>query len=237
MKVAIFNFSGNVGKTTLAANMFSPRMNDAHVFSLESTNSDAARNGIEVVRLRGEEWGEVQEALMDLDDAIIDVGSSNAEHFMLLMQQFVGSHNEIDYFVVPTKPSEKEIGDTLKSIRSLAALGVPRAKIRLLMNMVGLHHRIEGVFSPLIQEAETARNFTFNPAAVVHTNEAFDRLQQENRSVGAVAADTTDYRAQLRDTQDQEQKAQLRRLVSLQRCCVSAQENLDGAFKALFSKR
>ena len=38
---------------------------------------------------------------MPLDAAIIDVGASNVEDFLKLMQQYDGSHEEFDYFVVP----------------------------------------------------------------------------------------------------------------------------------------
>ena len=40
MKICVLNFSGNVGKSTIAAHLLQPRLN-AQVFSVESLNFDA----------------------------------------------------------------------------------------------------------------------------------------------------------------------------------------------------
>ena len=45
---------------------------------------------------------------MKLDDAIIDVGASNVEEFIKSMQQYDGSHEEFDYFVVPVVKEKKQ---------------------------------------------------------------------------------------------------------------------------------
>ena len=47
MKVCVLNFSGNVGKSTIAAHLLQPRLN-AQVFSVESLNVDASSDGVEV---------------------------------------------------------------------------------------------------------------------------------------------------------------------------------------------
>jgi len=41
MKVVVINFSGNVGKSTIAAHLLKPRMNDAKIFSIETLNVSA----------------------------------------------------------------------------------------------------------------------------------------------------------------------------------------------------
>ena len=57
MKVAVINFSGNVGKTTVAAHLLKPRMRDATIFSVESLNLDASADGIAVEKMRGRKFG------------------------------------------------------------------------------------------------------------------------------------------------------------------------------------
>jgi len=47
MKLCVINFSGNVGKTTIAAHLLKPRMNDPQVFSVESFNSGIENEGVE----------------------------------------------------------------------------------------------------------------------------------------------------------------------------------------------
>ena len=54
MKICVLNFSGNVGKSTVAAHLLQPRLN-AQVFSVESLNVDASSDGVEVARLRRSE--------------------------------------------------------------------------------------------------------------------------------------------------------------------------------------
>ncbi len=40
MKIAVMNFSGNVGKSTIAQHLLLPRMADAELITVESINSD-----------------------------------------------------------------------------------------------------------------------------------------------------------------------------------------------------
>lgn len=47
MKVAILNFSGNVGKSTIAAHLRKPRMPGAQMFSIESINMGVEADGLE----------------------------------------------------------------------------------------------------------------------------------------------------------------------------------------------
>ena len=57
MKVAVLNFSGNVGKTTVAAHLLKPRMGDAPVYSIESINAGADADGLDVEKMKGKKIG------------------------------------------------------------------------------------------------------------------------------------------------------------------------------------
>ena len=135
MKVCVLNFSGNVGKSTIAAHLLQPRLN-AQVFSVESLNVDASSDGVEVARLRGKHYNDLLQRLMKLDDAIVDVGSSNVEDFLKMMQHYADSQEEFDLFVVPVVKDGKQQADTVNTIRALRAIGVPAAKILVLINKV-----------------------------------------------------------------------------------------------------
>ena len=134
MKIAVMNFSGNVGKTTIAAHLLKPRMPNARIYSVESINAGADASGVEVEKLRGKKFGSMIDAIMMLDDAVIDVGASNVEDFMKMMQQYDGSHEEIDIFVVPTVKEKKVQADTVNTVRALRALNIPAKKIRIVFN-------------------------------------------------------------------------------------------------------
>ena len=59
MKIAVINFSGNVGKSTVARHLLLPRIDGAELIAVESVNAD----GGEVQALRGRQFGELQEYL------------------------------------------------------------------------------------------------------------------------------------------------------------------------------
>lgn len=104
MIVAVINFSGNVGKTTVTQYLLSSRMNHAKVIPIKSINADE----VESKKICDKQYGDLQQCLATVDDAVVDVGVSNVEDFMALMQQYHGSHAEFDYFVVPTVSALKQ---------------------------------------------------------------------------------------------------------------------------------
>lgn len=235
MKVAVINFSGNVGKTTIAAHLLKPRMGEARVFSVESLNSDAAHDGLDVEKMKGKQFGQLQEELMVLEDAIVDVGASNVEDFLKLMLQFHGSHEEFDYFVVPTVSERKQQADTVNTIRALAKAGIPKTKIRLVFNKVQVDESVDEDFHALFGLAKLEKNFILKPEAVVHANEVFARLRSVGKTLGEIRDDATDYRAQLRAAVDPHEREKCVRMISLQRLAVTANHNLDAVFAALFA--
>jgi len=230
MKVATINFSGNQGKTTVAINMLSPRMPGAPVFSIESLNVDAAADGVEMEKMKGKRYGDLIDQLILIDTAIIDVGASNAEDFLKMMQQFSGSHEEFDLFLVPTVKAKKQQADTVNTIRALAMIGVPKKKIRLVFNKVELDDNIEEDFSALFGLAEREKNFTLSSGAVIFENEVFDRLKSLGKSIREVAADQTDYRALAREENDDEKKSYYRRMMAAKMLAITAKKNLDDVF-------
>lgn len=235
MKVAVLNFSGNVGKTTVAANVLKPRMGNASVYAIESLNSDESGATLGVEKIRGRRYGDLQDKLMTVDDAIVDVGASNVEEFMKLMQQYQGSHEEFDYFIVPVVKERKQMADTVNTIRALSSIGVPARKIRTVFNMVEVDEAVEEEFAPLFGLAESEKSFTLNPKAVIYANEVFDRLREIQKSLVDIAADRVDYRAQLREARSEEDKEFCIKMVAIKRLAATATRNLDVVFKEAFA--
>ena len=77
MKIAVVNFSGNVGKSTIAKNLLKPRINDAEIISVETINSAE----VDGQQMKGSQFRQLSEQLLLTDSAIIDVGSSNIDGF------------------------------------------------------------------------------------------------------------------------------------------------------------
>jgi hypothetical protein len=232
MKVAILNYTGTVGKTTIAAHLLSPRLNNAPIFAVETINETAEGLGMDVNKIRGEKFRELFTKLMKLDDAIIDVGASNVEAFLDGVVKMDGSHLEIDYFIVPVTPGTKEQKETISLIGTLADMGISPEKIRVAFN------RVEGdvheEFPYVVAYAKKEKTCIANPEAAIFENELFDALGVKKLTLAALLADETDYKALLRNKdaseKDRNNWAELHGLKLLAR---GVNRNLDAVFAVL----
>jgi hypothetical protein len=234
MKVAVINYSGNVGKSTVAGHLLKPRINDAPIFSIESINQGAEADGLDVETMKGKKFGLLVNELMLLDDAIVDVGASNVEDFLKYMQQQAGSHEEFDYFVIPVVNEKKAQADSVNTIRALNKLGIGQKKIRVVFNKMDTDESVADEFPSLLGLAAKEKGFMVNPDAVIHLNEVYERLKSVGRSLSEISADPTDYRAKLREITDEKEKELCINMVALKRLAITANNNLDDVFKALF---
>jgi len=233
MKVAVINFSGNVGKTTTSAHLLKPRMNNAPIFSIESINAGVDSDGVEVEKMKGKKFGDLIDELMLLDSAIIDVGASNVEDFLKLMQQYDGSHEEFDYFVVPVTKEKKVQADTVNTIRALHKLGIDKKRIRVVFNKVEIDELVTDEFSSLFGLAALEKSFIIRPETVIYANEVFERMKSVGKSLSDITDDITDYRAKLREVSGDE-KDECVKMIALKRLSVTANKNLDDVFRTLF---
>lgn len=231
MKIAVINFSGNVGKSTISRHLLAPRLNDATIIPVESINSDGSQDDA----IRGKQFGELQEALALMDNAVVDVGSSNVEVFVQLMKQYRDSHEEFDYFVVPTTSPDKQQRDTISTIDALAGIGVPASRICLVFNMVEFDETPQRTFAGLFKFHEVAKNFTLHPNAVIHVNDIYGKLKNANRSVLDILNDSTDFKEKIKSSKDSEEKVQLAQMLGIKRLAAGVSEELDAVFKTLFT--
>ena len=236
MKVAVINFSGNVGKTTIARQLLAPRLKAA-AFTVESINASTSNESEEAAKIRGKQFGLLQEQLLMLDSAIVDIGASNVEDFIRLMEQFKGSHEDFDFYVVPVVKEKKQQADTINTIKTLASLGVPASKIRLVFNKVPAQDMdsLESEFAAIFGFHTIEKSFTLSPNAVLFENEVYERLRPLKMDVAEIVADATDYRAALREAQNDNDKQSAVNMISVKRLASSAHENLDKVYKELFA--
>lgn len=235
MKIALINLSGNIGKTTLAVNLLKPRMSDASIYSIESINIGADASGEEVQTMKGKKYGELIDKLMLEDNAIIDVGASNVDDFIKHMQQFDGSHEEFDIFIVPTVSDEKVMGDTVNTIELLTRIGVPSEKIRVIFNKVDVDDQVEDEFASILGYAKVTGNCIATPAATVFQNEVYERAISAGTSVGSIISDTIDYRAKLKTAVNDEEKAKCVQMIAMKRLAATANKNLEQVFAEVIS--
>ena len=232
MKICVLNFSGNVGKTTVAAHLLQPRM-DAPLFSIETLNQDAEADGIDVERMRGTRFGDLQTKLLKLESAIVDVGSSNVETFLALMSQYDGSHEEFDYFVVPTVKDRKQTADTVNTILALNRLGVEPERIKVVFNKVDPAGSLEEEFVALYG-LQAKGLVHLDERAALQENEVFELIKDTDTSLAAVIADTADFRQAVRDAVTPEAQEDAINRLAIKRLSATCARNLDAAYAALF---
>ena len=229
-KIAVINFSGNVGKSLASRHLLAPRLGNATVIAVETINADD-NDGMQ---MRGNEFGALQENIMSLDSVVVDVGASNVEELVSRMKSYQGSHEDFDFFVVPTVPDAKQERDTISTIEALSDdIGVERERIRVLLNRVDPRDSMERMFPMLFKFHASHRGFILREEAAIHENELFGKLANSATTIGDLLADTTDYKAMIRDAQSPQEKTELARKVSMRRLAVGVQAQLDVAFAAL----
>lgn len=229
MKVAVINFSGNVGKTTIARHLLAPRIPGAEVVSIESINADNGQGSA----LRGSQFGELQEYLQTIDNVVVDIGASNVEELLSLMRKYRGSHEDFDYFVVPTVPALKQQQDTIATIAELARIGIPVAKLRIVFNQVEDDADLHQTFEPLLSFVRAFPLVRASTRCRLSANEVFERAKGLEVSLADLATDGTDYKAAIAKTKDTAEKVALARKLATARLASGVVPELDDCFAAL----
>lgn len=229
MKIAVLNFSGNVGKSTVARHLLAPRLNNPEIFSIETINAEG--HG---AQLKGREYVNLQEYMMTIDNAVVDVGASNVEDFIKVMTEYHGSHEDFDFFVVPVTSDVKQQQDTIGTLDALHALGVPGKKVRVVFNMLAVDDNPEKIFAGLFRYAAETKNAVVKLDAAMLKLDVYQKMKGIDKSLPEIAADKTDYRAMISQAKDDDEKQRNTRMVLLQRGAVTANNNLDAVFKVLF---
>jgi len=229
MKLAVINFSGNVGKTTVARHLLAPRIPGCQVVSVESINADER----EPLTIRGRQFAQLQEYLQTVSDLVVDVGASNVEDLLALMQRYCGSHADFDSFVVPTVPARKQQQDTAATLAELARLGVPGTRMRLVFNQVEDDTLIERVFETLLGYCRVSGVVQPRTEACMRQNEVYPRIRGIGQSLIELAADSTDYKAKIATAGAASEKLALAQKLATQRLARGVVPELDACFEAL----
>ncbi|MGJ7523721.1 StbB family protein [Variovorax sp. LT1P1] len=223
-KVAVLNYSGNVGKTTLARHLLQPRMGNCPIMSVESIN-----DGDEATNIKGKNFNAVLIEVQASDSVIVDIGSSNIEQVFSKARTMGNVFDEFDYLVVPTVDKPKQQANTTKILADLIALGVDPERIKLVLNQVEDADEVESVFQTVLSAARVA-GIAF---AVVHENEGYAYLG--TRTVQEVAAIDRDFRKEIAAAGTKEAKRDLATMQVFSRLAKGIEKELDAAFQTLFS--
>jgi hypothetical protein len=229
MKVAVINFSGNVGKTTIARHLLRPRLPGAELIAVESLNADDGQGQA----LRGRQFGELQEYLQTVDSVVVDIGASNVEELLALMRRYQGSHEDFDAFVVPTVPALKQQEDTISTLLELSRMGVPSARIMLVFNMVEPDAEVRQSFAVVLAFLAEHPIAQADPACRLGANEIYERVKGTDADLVALAHDSTDYKGLIAGADDTAAKLALAQKLAIRRLAMGVVPELDGCFAAL----
>ena len=229
MKLAVINFSGNVGKSTITRHLLAPRLPGARVIAVESINADEGQEQ----SLRGFQFGELQEYLQSVDDVVVDIGASNVEELMRLMHRYRDSHEEFDCFIVPTVPPPKQQQDTIATLADLHAVGVPPDRIRIIFNMVDDREPLERAFHILLAFLEQQPIASANTHCRVGVNEVYARVRGTGADLSEIARDETDYKRLIGRCVDRQEKMSLGQKLATRRLARGVVPELDACFAAL----
>lgn len=172
MKIAVLNYSGNVGKTTLSRDMLYYNLQNYDLVTIESVNSD----GKEKVIIRGEDGDKIYTELLVTDDLILDIGSSNLENYLKNSEIENELISSIDLFVIPVTAEKKQQADTLKTVRDIVALGASN-NIAIVFNQIDDKTDVEEVFSNLIS-ALIKLKVNVNPENTIFRHDLYSRGQE-----------------------------------------------------------
>ena len=236
MKILVANLSGNMGKTTLVKHLLSPRMPDARVVCLESTNAGSDELTTAIRLNADDEFGTLVDILAIEDELIVDLGSSEAKEMIRKLKEYEAAIQEFDYVLIPVTPDPKAMEDTISTVITLHALGVSRERIKILFNRVPVHmaDKIRITFSQLIDAVD--KNTTIDTSLVIFQYEIYNSLKGTATSVTDVVADQTDWKSIARDSS----RSETTRIEALQnnrnqKAAPTALRNLDAVFDALIS--
>lgn len=232
MKIAVLNFSGNVGKTTIARHLLLPRIPGAALIAVESINADDDHQG---QSLRGRQFAELQEYLQTVDSAVVDIGASNVEELLGLMHRYRGSQEDFDAFVIPTVPALKQQRDTTATLLEMSRLGVPAARLKIVFNMVEEDSDITQTFEPLLEFLLACPVATASIRARLSANEIYGRVKSMEVAPDLIqlSKDTTDFKSLILKSAKLEEKLALAQALANRRLAFGVVPELDACFAAL----
>lgn len=237
MKIVVAGISGNLGKSTLSAHMFVPRMENAKLLIVESINQDTQDVVGESQKIRGEEFKKIYMQLVLYENLVVDVGASNAEAFFEGLSSFSQGYDEVDLFVIPVVPGVKEQADSITTARMLAAMGVEKDRIRIVFNRV--RRSVEDEFPEILDAVTKLDCFIANPKCAVYENDIYEDLADLRMPLSEACTLARNELEELKQclrgsAYDPVKFAYAMKRLNVAKKAINTCIHLDEAFKALF---
>lgn len=238
--ICVLTLTGKVGKSTFSNDVLGPRMPTAKKFRLETINLSGISDG-EVMQLKGKDFIKLQNELSKTNCAIVDVGASNVESFLLAMTQQPGSHQSYDAFIIPVEATAAKvdaIDEFIKTVTILHNLGVEPERIKVVFNKLAVDAELEYEVRKIIKFHDVEKWFSLDLRAKIHEAPAFAAISEVGRTFLSMLNDTTDYRLEFKNTpaENTERRLELTKLMRAQSAVKPVNKEFDIVFDALFGR-
>lgn len=200
MKIAFVSFTGKVGKSSLCNTLAFPHLPEATIIRMETINDSGLSGAPREIVIKGGNMGQLELELAKVNDAIVDVGASNVEAFMLALNSQYEAHLALDYFVVPVKAdarAQSEMGESMKTIQSLSSMGIEAERIKVVFNRLAANAEVEEECKALFNFHKVKPIFSINSKACVHESEAFSTLSLVKLPYLKMLSDPRNYRNEM----------------------------------------
>lgn len=240
--IATISFTGKVGKSSITNNLLDPRMENAKIIRIETINeSGLSGTGSAEQKMKGRDIEKLFTELSKTESAIVDVGTSNVESFVLGLTQQPDSHRFFDFFVVPVEANAAKVNEfkeAVKTLTMLNRLGVEPERIKVVFNKLAPDCEIEDEMHRLFNFHKKSPIFTINRSAVIHDTQAFKALADAKKSYEEVLADKTDFWKILKETPltEDAERTRLVKMARTQGLVRGLNTELDNVFNSMFGK-
>lgn len=132
MRIIILNTSGNLGKSTIAREVFLSNLDDANLFEIEPQNSSHTRFNVGINTIDNVKKLSIQ--ILKNENMILDLGNTEVFNALEDLSE-LGFLDRFDKFVVPFVPNKKEWEDTSRTIQTLMFdYSIQKEKIYMIMS-------------------------------------------------------------------------------------------------------
>ncbi len=238
MKVAVINYSGSVGKTLVSTYLLAPRMKDVKFFSVKTINQSATDLGIEdVVSFKGDDFSKMIEDIIFEDSAIIDIGASNVEQFLMSMSRFDGRANEFDLYFIPVTKENKAIKEIMKTAHTLNKAGVEKDKIVFVLNRITPGEDVEKVLEAIFSFIKETNIGKIDKNSVIYDSKVYEYLAHHKISFESLTEeDTEEFKVRAKQYNDVDERRKMARRYTYMKQAIPVKNNLDKTYALLIGE-
>lgn len=232
-KIAVINFSGNVGKTTIARQLLGPgTLPGVRRIVIENINATAGNeNDVHKSALFLDIAAEIG-AVDDEQHFVLDLGASAVLDVIDKLHMLRSTRNEMDRWIIPTVAKEKQLADTISTILHLTTqFKLKPERIVVVANIVEDVDNFAVDFAPVIETCRL-QGIKFCTQAIL-ASDAFPQMADREGTIIEYADAEIDFKSKIRELNaagDKDGALEASRERILHDQCWACAENLRAVF-------